>query len=397
MDSQEGAWHRGSTRRPGARRLLRRPAHRRKSRFSLAPSERSTHHRPNRGRSRPNPPQKVGARSAGSEHRRPRHRLDQKGTRHDRRHGLWRASTGISALLLGAAVVAVVVVVLTGSVPLTPGRGIEEVATTTGSMPAPPGYSHKVFEDSFRRSRLNKRKWDSDITSKAANGQPWNSDGSGGSGINPGGYNAEYFRPSHLSVHDGLTLTAVRGSTRSGYAWTSGVVSTYGKFQFDGGYVQIKAKMPAGDGMWPGLWLLPGPGGRGGDNFELDIFEGNYIGNGANPNDNDAWHLHTVSATQGGVTNVGSSLAGGYHIYGINWIPGQSITWYLDGKPVGILTSAQTPIPNEPMELIMDLQVASGTAAGWITTTDASTPSPSTMEIAEVQVYRSRADRQAAK
>jgi hypothetical protein len=43
------------------------------------------------------------------------------------------------------------------------------------------------------------------------------------------------------------------------------------------------------------------------------------------------------------------------------------------------------------------LQVANGTASSWRTAEDASTPSPSAMEVAEVQVYRSRADRRAAR
>ena len=264
-------------------------------------------------------------------------------------------------------------------------------------MAAPPGFSRRIFEDSFKGTKLNKRKWNTYITSKAANGLAWNPDGAGGSGPNAGGFNAAYFQPREDVVDNGLTLVATRASTRAGFPWTSGVVTTYGKFQFDGGYVQIKAKMPPGDGMWPGLWMLPGPGGTGGDNFELDVFEGNYIGNGVNPNDNDAWNLHTTLATFGGVTNTGTNLASGYHIYGMNWVPGQSITWYLDGRPVGSLTSAQTPIPNEPMELILDLQVANGTASAWRTADDASTPSPSTMEVAEVQVYRSRVDRQGAR
>jgi beta-glucanase (GH16 family) len=308
-------------------------------------------------------------------------------------------SNGASATLLAAAVAAIVLVLVSGSSPPTRGRVVDVAVhrTNANSMPAPPGFSHRIFEDSFKGTKLNKRKWNTYITSKGANGSAWNPDGSGGSGANPGGFNAAYFQPREDVVHNGLTLGAVRASTRAGFAWTSGVVSTYGKFQFDGGYVQIKAKMPAGDGMWPGLWMLPGPGGTAGDNFELDLFEGNYIGNAVNPNDNDAWNLHTPSATFGGVTNTGANLAAGYHIYGMNWVPGQSITWYLDGRPVGSLTKAQAPIPNEPMELILDLQVANSSASAWRTTNDASTPSPSAMEVAEVQVYRSPIDRKAAR
>jgi len=152
--------------------------------------------------------------------------------------------------------------------------------------------------------------------------------------------------------------------------------------------VQIKAKMPAGAGTWPGLWMLPGPGGRAGDNDEIDIFEGNYLAAGADPNDVDAWHLHTPGGVWGNATNVGTDLAAGYHVYGLRWVPGQSITWYVDDKVVGAVTRAQAPIPDEPMELILDLQVATSSASDWRTTADGSTPSPSSMQVAEVQVYR---------
>ena len=257
-----------------------------------------------------------------------------------------------------------------------------------GSMPAPAGYTTKLFDDTFAGTTLDRTKWNSYITSKAANGWPWNANGSGGSGMNAGGFNAEYFSPGQVAVHNGLTLSAVRRSVHAGSTWTSGVVSTYGKFEFDGGFLQIKAKMPAGAGMWPGLWMLPGPGGSGGDNYEIDMVEGNYLMRGASPNDVDAWHIHTPSSVAGGLTNTGKDLAAGYHVYGLKWVPGKSVTWYVDNKAVGSLTSAQITIPNEPMELILDLQVADNAASGWITAANASTPSPSTLQIAEVQVYR---------
>jgi beta-glucanase (GH16 family) len=257
-----------------------------------------------------------------------------------------------------------------------------------GSMPAPAGYATKLFDDTFAGTRLDRTKWNTYITSRAANGWPWNANGFGGSGMNGGGLNAEYFSPSQVAVDNGLSLSAVRRSVRAGTTWTSGVLTTYGKFEFDGGYVQIKAKMPAGAGMWPGLWMLPGPGAGNGDNFEVDMFEGNYLMRGASPNDVDAWHLHTPSGMAGGLADTGVDLAAGYHVYGLRWVPGKSITWYVDNKVVGSLTSAQSAIPNEPMELILDLQVADNAASGWITTAGASTPSPSTLQVAEVQVYR---------
>jgi len=259
-------------------------------------------------------------------------------------------------------------------------------------MSPPAGFSSSqiIFEDTF----ADLSKWNTYMASNASGGWPWNSNGAGGSGVGDQ-YDLDYDLPGGVSTGPGgLTITATQDPVQgiangSGFTfpWRSGAVTTYGKFAFTGGYVQIRAKMPAGDGMWPGLWLLPGPGSNSGDNFELDMYEGGYTGNGVSANDNDAWHLHTPSGTLGGTTNVGVDLTAGYHIYGVNWVPGKSITWYLDGKEFAQLTSAQAQIPDEPMELIMNLQVANGATAGWHTLVDSSTPQSVQMNVAEVQVY----------
>jgi beta-glucanase (GH16 family) len=192
-----------------------------------------------------------------------------------------------------------------------------------------------------------------------------------------------------------LSLTAIQQSvsgmnqgTAQTFPITSGVVSSYGNFEFDGGYLQISMKAPSGDGAWPGLWLMPGKGaGSSGDNFELDIQEGGYTGSGP-ANQAFSYHLHTPSGTFGGVVDTGVDLTAAFHTYGINWIPGQSITWYLDGKQIAQVTSAQVPIPNEPMELIMNTQVANSNAAGWHTVLDSSTPSSMSMQVDAIQLYQ---------
>ncbi|TIW91624.1 glycoside hydrolase family 16 protein, partial [Mesorhizobium sp.] len=77
-----------------------------------------------------------------------------------------------------------------------------------------------------------------------------------------------------------------------------------------------------------------------------------------------------------------------FHTYGINWVPGESITWYLDGKQMAQVTSAQVAIPDEPMQLIMSNSVANSNASGWHTALDSSTPSSMQMQIDEVQLYQ---------
>lgn len=263
------------------------------------------------------------------------------------------------------------------------------------ALAAPAGFtsSNLVYEENFSGTTLDNN-WHNYITSRAANGWAWNSNGSGGSG--PGGaYDADYEMPSQVAVTNGiLDLTAItqpvsginQGSAQT-FPVTSGAVSSYGNFEFDGGYLQISMKAPSGDGSWPSLWLMPGAGSNSGDNFEIDIQEGGYTGNGP-ANQAFTWHLHTPSGTVGGTVDTGVDLTAGFHTYGINWVPGQSMTWYLDGKQIATVTSAQVQIPNEPMQLIMSNQVANSNAAGWHTALDSSTPSSMQMQIAEVQLYQ---------
>jgi beta-glucanase (GH16 family) len=255
-----------------------------------------------------------------------------------------------------------------------------------------------LFSDAFAGTTLDSSKWNAYITSRAANGQPWtvpqSREARGGSRVGCV-YAGQYYLPTQVSVDNGLHLTALRLSTPgwcnqtnslATFAWRSGAVSTYNHFQFNGGYVAITMRVPSGVGMWPALWMLPGPGGTRGDDYEIDLQEGGF----APPSPADetyAWNLHRGSRTWGGVTNAGVDLSLGHHTYALNWISGQSMTWYLDGRQISKLTSKQASIPDEPMELIVDLAVADPKASGWHPPYDSTTSSPSVMQVSNVQVW----------
>lgn len=257
----------------------------------------------------------------------------------------------------------------------------------SATLPPPSGYSHLVFDDTFGGTALNSSHWDTYITSRAAGGAPWHANAVGGSSEGAQ-FNAAYFKPSAVSVNNGLTLAAHRRSGQRGYSWTGSVVCTYGHFEFTGGYVQISAQTPIGNGMWSAFWMLPGPAGTHGDDNEIDIFESGFTGNGLDPYENDAWHLESPSGRFGNDAPIGTRLLSGYHVYGLSWVPGRSITWYLDGAEVGQLTSAQTAIPDEPMELILSQSVANHHSAGWHQPVNSRTHSPESMQVAEVQVWQ---------
>jgi beta-glucanase (GH16 family) len=282
--------------------------------------------------------------------------------------------------------------------PLTPPAGSPALGAAAGSgcsdsaLPAGLGLHTLIFCDDFAGTTLDQSKWNTFITSRAASGRPWNSNGTGGSA---GGcyYDAEYFLPRQVTVNNGLRLTAahqaydgVCNGNRFGYQWISGVVSSYNHFQFTGGYVEFTMKPPAGSGFWPALWLMPGAGGTGGDDNEIDVQEGGFLP--APTSQRFAYHSHTGTSYWGGTVDTGVDLTAAFHTYGLLWIPGKSLAWYLDGRQLTQTTSARFPIPSDPHELIMNLSVCTPDASDFHPPYDAATPGRGVMQVASVKVWQ---------
>ncbi len=251
-------------------------------------------------------------------------------------------------------------------------------ASTSGSMPAPAGYSNLVFSDRFTGSSLDSSKWIPQIADQYG---IWNDKGNLPNPLsavgNHGGYNAEYGNPSEIAVGNGLTLNAHPDTSRSGYKWKAGYATTHGKFTFSGGYVQIKAKMPdSRTGGWGGLWFLEGGG-------EIDLQESGYTELKVDPNRVIASNLHTSGNSQK-LYDTSVDLSADYHVYGMDYKPGKSITMYFDGKQIAQFTSN---VPTGAYTIILTNTLAQN-ASGWHTSISGSTPSSLPMSVAEVQVWK---------
>jgi len=262
--------------------------------------------------------------------------------------------------------------------------------TGSGQMSPPPGFGTKILEDQFTGTALDTSKW---VTYLGAQGSRWDDMGllpSPYSGPNtPGNNNMAMFGPSQVTVNSGLSLTAQKNTNQSSgtFPWISGVVTTEGKFSLptdSSWYVQVKAKMPdTSQGMWPAIWFLPGVSGTAFN--ELDGYEGGWAT--SQPNLTMHSDFFADQGQQQSAYSVGTDLTTAYHIYGIRFIPGQSITVFLDGTQVWqVLASNGITINAEPYEILMNLQVAANQTSGWHTITNANTPT-STMSVAEVQAY----------
>jgi beta-glucanase (GH16 family) len=208
-----------------------------------------------------------------------------------------------------------------------------------------------------------------------------------------------FYSPQAISVDKGLKLvlrqrTAADDQTGVPFRYVSGRIQSrqaylYGNFEFS-------ARLPAGRGLWPALWLrTPPPAPMDG---EIDVIEGH----GSRPDVVQStlhpWHdgkeTHSFCAMLS-VHNGNSEIprspctpvwrpaqgSGGldaeFHKYSVTWAPGK-ITWFLDDVPY--YTVAEE-VPDRPMIVVMNLHLS----AHWDGPPDASLHLPAILEIHSVR------------
>jgi outer membrane protein assembly factor BamB/subtilisin family serine protease len=185
-----------------------------------------------------------------------------------------------------------------------------------------------------------------------------------------------------------MVIRAVR--TLAG-TYTSARLKTQGLFNVSSGRIEARMKLPQGQGIWPAFWMLGANIGTVGWPAcgEIDIME--YLG-------------HETARTYGtihgpgysGASSIGSSttlpsmtsLADGYHIYAVEWSPGE-IKWSLDGTVYFTTTPASLPpgatwaFNNNPHFLLLNLAVG----GQWPGNPDSTTVFPQEYRIDYVRVY----------
>ena len=246
---------------------------------------------------------------------------------------------------------------------------------------------HPTFTDDFNSLSLFK---------SGKGGTWWTVFGSGGGAVFnhtlPGNGEKElYVDPSYtgtgttplglnpFSISNGvLNITADQAPAAAlpflaGYQYTSGLLNTKTTFAQQYGYFEVRAKLPAGDGLWPAIWLLPA-------NFtstpEIDIME--QLGK-------DPSTIYQTAHTKLPGYNYTSSAVhlanpDQFHTFGMRWDKNY-IVWYVDGVETSRAPTAADM--NTPMYLLIDLAVG-GNFPG---NPDSTTPFPSSMSIDYVHVY----------
>ena len=179
---------------------------------------------------------------------------------------------------------------------------------------------HLAWSDEFNYNGLpDSTKWSYDV---------------GGNGW--GNNELEYYTNADTNnavVHDGHLIITARKQQKDSNTYTSARLVTKTKGDWLYGRIEVKAKPPAGKGMWPAIWMLPTDWEYGGwpESGEIDIME-----NVGFMPDSIFSSLHTKSfnhiihtqKTKGLFVN---NLYTDYHIYAAEWNK-DSIQFFVDGN-----------------------------------------------------------------
>lgn len=245
------------------------------------------------------------------------------------------------------------------------------------SSSVPNGY-RLIFSDEFQGSSLDASKWNSSYRW----GPHWiiNSEqqfyvdhlNDPSFGHNPFSFDGE-----HLNITAQRTPGHLLGKA-SQQPFLSGALTTYNKFRMRYGYIEIRARLPRGRGLWPAFWLL-----HQHDNDrrpEIDVVE--MLGHQPNLVYNTFHWVESGSARRSPSLEVwGPDYSQDFHTYAVKWEPGV-LTWYVDGVQQNVFNNGN--VSWEEMYLLVNLAVG----GWWPGNPDGSTVFPATMSIDYIRAYQ---------
>ena len=249
--------------------------------------------------------------------------------------------------------------------------------------PPPPGGWKLVWQDEFSGSSVDTQKWNFEV-----NG--------GGGGNNELQYYTD--RPQNASVANGLlTIRALaeRYCAADGCRdYTSARLTTRTKGDWLYGRMEVRARLPGGQGLWPAIWMLPTDWSYGGwaASGEIDILEA--VNPGATGGNTIYGTLHYGGAwpnntSKGGNTVPASSIIDNFHVYAVEWEPAQ-IRFYVDGRLYHTATDwwssgGAFPAPfNKRFHMLLNVAVG----GNWPGPPNGSTRFPQAMDVDYVRVYQ---------
>jgi beta-glucanase (GH16 family) len=239
----------------------------------------------------------------------------------------------------------------------------------------PDAYSQLVWSDEFEGSQIDLSKWQHEV----------NDNGGGNNELQY--YTAE---PENAYLENGnLIIQAIQEEYKT-RKYTSARLNTKNKADWLYGKIEVRAKLPKGQGIWPAIWMLPTDEEFGGwpKSGEIDIME--VVGHKPNtlhgtvhygpdwPNNKNKGTSYVLPT---------GDFSDDFHVFSIIWDK-NLIRWYVDGnhyftvKPED-LTPHIYPF-NARFHMLLNLAVG----GNWPGNPDNTTVFPQKMLVDYVRVYK---------
>jgi len=179
-----------------------------------------------------------------------------------------------------------------------------------------------VFADEFDGAGLDSAKWNIDTGDGCPDLCGW------------GNNELQDYSADNVIVSGGTVQ--LEGRREADGSYTSGRINTKGRFDFRYGRVEVRARIPAGQGTWPAIWLLHsdptiyGPWPLSG---EIDIMEAFNYGP-ANALTQSATHYGLPIPPFNGTssrTDLAVNADVNFHEYALEWERGR-IRFFIDGQ-----------------------------------------------------------------
>lgn len=186
----------------------------------------------------------------------------------------------------------------------------------------------------------------------------------------------QFYSTNNVKITNGLLTLISKKESAFGKNFTSGAVHTKNTFNFLYGKVEMRAKLPSGQGIFPAFWMMTNK-----ENTwlpEIDILE--MLGH----KPNEIWMvLHTLDENNVKKTMsqsyVGENYSNTFHIFSLEWTPTR-LTWLIDGE---IRYEINEHIPHKEMYLYINTAIG----GNWPGSPDHTTQFPTLFEIDYVRVY----------
>ena len=261
--------------------------------------------------------------------------------------------------------------------PGVPNSSSDKNGSANGSRANNPGWK-MVWADEFNHAGLpDTTKWNYDTK---GNSYGW------------GNNEAQWYvvaKKENTYVSKGTLKIIARNEPTSGKNYSSGRLTTKGKGDWKYGKVEVRAKLPSGNGTWPAIWMLTSDNTYGGwpKSGEIDIME--HVG--FDP-DTVFSTVHTGKFNHMIGTQVGGKMGlptatTEFHVYTMEWEENE-IRSYVDGIHYFTFNDDKTgpeawPF-DQPFHLILNLAIGGG--LGGKHGID-NTKFPHTFEVDYVRVY----------